>query len=41
MRLSNALVLIAACIPNVLAVTHTINFDLVNTKLAPDGFERE
>ncbi|KAF7760657.1 CAZyme family AA1 [Agaricus bisporus var. burnettii] len=41
MRLSNAFVLVAACISSVLADTKTFNFDLVNTRLAPDGFERD
>ncbi|KAF9449616.1 multicopper oxidase [Macrolepiota fuliginosa MF-IS2] len=41
MRLSSALVFLAACLQCVLADTRTVEFNVVNGKVSPDGFERD
>lgn len=41
MRFSPALALLAACLPSALAATVTVDLDIVNGEVAPDGFTRE
>jgi len=41
MRFSPALALLAACLPSALAATVTVDLDIVNGEVAPDGFTRD